>query len=205
MEEKLSHLLFILFSTFLLVKCNGAEDNVNWENAKSVYDFEVKDIEGNTIKLDKYKGQVLIIVNVASYCGYTEGHYTGLNKLYEKYHDKGLDILAFPCNQFGYQEPGTDEEICTFAKSKEAKFDMFAKINVNGNDAHPLFNYLKQKQHGTLGDFIKWNFTKFIIDKHGQPVMRYGPNVDPLELEDILIDLLKQDDDESRSNFNSEL
>ncbi|XP_019867302.1 uncharacterized protein LOC109596246 isoform X2 [Aethina tumida] len=157
--------------------------NPDYKEATSIYDFTVNDINGEPVSLSKYKGHVCIIVNVASKCGYTANHYTELNDLYTQYAEsKGLRILAFPCNQFGYQEPGDSGEICQFAKARKVEFDMFEKINVNGNNAHPLWNYLKHKQGGTLGDFIKWNFTKFIIDKNGQPVERHGPSTSPKDL-----------------------
>lgn len=173
----------------------------NYKEAQSIYDFTVKDIKGQEISLEKYRGHVCIIVNVASQCGYTKTHYAQLVELYEQYHDsKGLCILgkpqstkttvywfcvcveAFPCNQFGNQEPGNNEEICEFVSKKNVKFDMFDKVNVNGDEAHPLFKYLKHKQGGTFGSFIKWNFTKFIIDGNGQPVERHGPNTNPKDL-----------------------
>ncbi|KAL1512662.1 hypothetical protein ABEB36_002220 [Hypothenemus hampei] len=154
--------------------------NPDPKTAQSIYEFNVKDINGDDVSLEKYKGHVCIIVNVASQCGLTKGNYEQLNELYEKYgENQGLRILAFPCNQFGHQEPGSNEEICQFISKKNVKFDMFEKVNVNGNDAHPLWKYLKHKQGGTLGEFIKWNFTKFIVDKNGQVVERHGPNTDP--------------------------
>lgn len=158
----------------------------DYETAETVYEFTVKDPKGQDIKLEKYKGKVLIIVNVASQCGYTDNHYKQLNELYDKYYEKGLRILAFPCNQFGGQEPGTLNEILQFTKKKNVKFDIFEKIDVNGDDAHPLWNFLKKTQSGTLGDFVKWNFSKFIVDRNGMPVERFGPNVSPLELEPYL-------------------
>lgn len=155
----------------------------DWKNVSSIYEFTVKDINGQDVSLEKYRGHVAIIVNVASKCGLTATNYKELAELHDQYAEsKGLRILAFPCNQFSGQEPGTPEEIVCFAKSKNAKFDMFEKIDVNGKNAHPLWKYLKYKQGGTLGDFIKWNFTKFIIDKNGEPVERHGPNVDPNKL-----------------------
>lgn len=155
----------------------------DYKNAKSIYEFTANDIKGNPISLEKYRGHVCIIVNVASQCGYTKNHYAELVELYKEYSEsKGLRILGFPCNQFAGQEPGSSDDICQFVKSKNVEFDMFEKINVNGNDAHPLWKYLKHKQGGTLGDFIKWNFTKFIIDKNGQPVERHGPNTSPKDL-----------------------
>lgn len=155
----------------------------DWKNASSIYDFTVKDINGQDISLEKYKSHVALIVNVASKCGLTATNYKELSELHDKYaEEKGLRILAFPCNQFNGQEPGDSEEIVCFARKKNANFDMFEKIDVNGNNASPLWKYLKHKQGGTLGDFIKWNFTKFIVDKNGQPVERHGPNVDPSKL-----------------------
>lgn len=173
----------------------------DYKKAHSIYDFTVKDIKGQPVSLEKYRGHVCIIVNVASQCGYTKTHYDQLVELYEQYHEsKGLCILgkprvlleksclilcfikAFPCNQFGNQEPGNNEEICEFVSKKNVKFDMFDKINVNGDEADPLFKYLKHKQGGTFGSFIKWNFTKFIIDRNGQPVERHGPNTNPKDL-----------------------
>ncbi|GAB6028875.1 hypothetical protein CHUAL_004675 [Chamberlinius hualienensis] len=140
----------------------------NWKKAASIYEFNAVDIDGNEVSLEKYRGHVCIIANA----------------LYEKYSvTKGLKILGFPCNQFGGQEPGTEAEIKEFVKKFDVQFDMFSKIKVNGDDAHPLFKYLKSKQGGLLGDFIKWNFTKFLIDKNGRPVKRYGPNVEPNSME----------------------
>ncbi|XP_050438985.1 uncharacterized protein LOC126844667 isoform X2 [Adelges cooleyi] len=158
----------------------------NWKKATSVYDFTVRDIKGTEVLMEKYKGLVLIIVNVASKCNYASKHYKELNELDEKYRERGLRILAFPCNQFGGQEPGDSEEICSFAEKKSVKFDLFEKVNVNGNEAHPLWKYLKEKQGGAILDAIKWNFTKFIVDKNGQPVERHAANVSPLGLEESL-------------------
>lgn len=155
----------------------------DYKNAKSIYEFTANDIKGNPVSLEKYKGHVCIIVNVASQCGYTKNNYAELVDLYNEYSEsKGLRILAFPCNQFAGQEPGSNDEICEFVKSKNVNFDMFDKLNVNGNDAHLLWKFLKHKQGGTMGDFIKWNFTKFIIDKNGQPVERHGPSTNPKDL-----------------------
>ncbi|CAG9840651.1 unnamed protein product [Diabrotica balteata] len=155
----------------------------SYKSANSIYEFTANDIKGEPVSLEKYRGHVCIIVNVASQCGYTKNNYAELVELYDEYAEsKGLRILAFPCNQFAAQEPGSNAEICQFMQSKNVKFDMFEKVNVNGNDAHPLWKYLKHKQGGTLGDFIKWNFTKFIIDKNGQPVERHGPNTNPKDL-----------------------
>jgi len=150
--------------------------------ANSIYEFTANTIDGDLVSLDKYSGKVCIIVNVASKWGKTAVNYTQLVELYDKYssEDGGLAILAFPCNQFGGQEPGTNAEIKEFAAGYNVKFDMFDKINVNGGDAHPLWKYLKAKQGGMLIDAIKWNFTKFVVDKNGIPVARFGPTDDPI-------------------------
>lgn len=162
-----------------------AKSKEEWKSAESIYDFSVKDIDGNEVSLEKYRNQVVLIVNVASKWGFTEKNYTQLQTLHEKYAEgKGLRILGFPCNQFGSQEPGSEEEIKKFVTERYGvKFDMFSKIDVNGNNAHPLYKYLKAKQGGTLGDFIKWNFTKFLVNREGKPVKRYAPNTEPLSIE----------------------
>jgi len=150
--------------------------------ATSIYEFSATDIDGNQVSLEKYKGHVCIIVNVASKWGKTDVNYKQLVEMYSKYSEAdGLRILGFPCNQFGGQEPGTDEEVKTFAVDKyNVTFDMFSKINVNGGDAHPLWVYLKAKQSGFLMNAIKWNFTKFVVNKEGQAVARFGPTDDPI-------------------------
>lgn len=151
----------------------------------SIYDFTAKDIDGNDVSLSKYAGHVCIIVNVASKWGKTAVNYKQLVALQKEYAEAaGLRILAFPCNQFGSQEPGTDAEIKAFATNKGVEldkgFDFFSKIDVNGSNAHPLWDYLKKKQGGTLTNAIKWNFSKFVIDKEGQPVARFSPMDDPI-------------------------
>eukprot|EP00252_Welwitschia_mirabilis_P023202 TRINITY_DN6514_c0_g1_i1.p1 TRINITY_DN6514_c0_g1~~TRINITY_DN6514_c0_g1_i1.p1 ORF type:complete len:234 (-),score=29.11 TRINITY_DN6514_c0_g1_i1:278-979(-) len=135
----------------------------------SVYDFTVKDIKGKDVKLDAFKGKVLLILNVASQCGFTNSNYTELNVLYGRYRDKGLEILAFPCNQFGGQEPGTNEQIEQFACTRyKAEFPLFDKVDVNGDSAIPLYKFLKSSKGGLFGDDVKWNFTKFLVDKDGK-------------------------------------
>ena len=150
----------------------------------SIYDFTAKRLDGSDEKLSDYRGQVLLIVNTASACGFTP-QYAGLEALYEKLHGDGLTILGFPCNQFGAQEPGSAAEIGAFCeKNYGVTFPMFAKIEVNGANAHPLYKYLKDAKPGLLGtEAIKWNFTKFLIGKDGEPVARYAPNTKPEELE----------------------
>jgi len=156
----------------------------------SIYNIEVKDIDGKVITLQKYENRVMLIVNVASKCGYT-GQYAGLQELHEKYSDKGLSILGFPCNQFLSQEPGTEDEIKNFCMSSfGVEFDMFSKINVNGENTHPLYVHLKQNASGLLTDGIKWNFTKFLVDRNGKVIKRYAPSVTPKEIETDIQNLL---------------
>jgi len=146
----------------------------------SIYDFTVKDIHGKPVKLDRYRGKVMLIVNTASECGFTP-QYKGLEAMYEKLHDKGLEVLGFPCNQFGGQEPGAEKEIAQFCELNfGVTFPMFAKVDVNGDDAAPLYRFLKAEKPGLLGsEGIKWNFTKFLVDREGNVVKRYAPNDTP--------------------------
>ena len=140
----------------------------------------VKTATGQEKSLQDYKGKVLLIVNVASHCRYTS-QYTELEELYQKYKDRGFEVLAFPCNQFGGQEPGDEKEITTFCSlNYGVTFPIFSKIDVNGSNAHPLFVDLKKSLPGLLGSkLIKWNFTKFLVDRHGHPVARYAPKDKP--------------------------
>ena len=145
-----------------------------------IYDFAVKDIHGKEQKLERYRDKVMLIVNVASKCGFTP-QYKGLEALYQKMHSRGLEVLGFPCNQFGAQEPGSEREIEQFCElNYGVTFPLFAKIDVNGGDAAPLYEYLKKARPGLLGtEAIKWNFTKFLVDRKGNVVERYGSNVEP--------------------------
>ncbi|CAI9771783.1 unnamed protein product [Fraxinus pennsylvanica] len=165
--------------------------NMAQESTNSIYEFTVKDVRGNDVPLSNYQGKVLLIVNVASKCGLTLSNYKELNILYEKYNDQGFEILAFPCNQFAWQEPGTNEEIqeavCTRFK---AEFPIFEKVDVNGKNAAPLYKFLKSEKGGLLVDAIKWNFTKFLVNKGGKVVERYGPRTPPLEIEKDIQDAL---------------
>ncbi len=154
----------------------------------TIYDFTVKDNQGNDVSLDQYKGKVLLIVNTATECGFTP-QYEGLEELYKTYKDQGFEILDFPSNQFGGQAPGTDTEIANFCTSRfGTTFDRFAKIDVNGENEDPLYTYLKKAQGGLLGDKIKWNFTKFLVDKEGKVVNRYSSQKKP---ENIASDIEK--------------
>ncbi|XP_027126350.2 probable glutathione peroxidase 2 isoform X2 [Coffea arabica] len=161
------------------------------ESPKSIYDFTVKDARGNDVPLSNYNSKVLLVVNVASKCGFTDSNYKELNVLYEKYKDQGFEILAFPCNQFGWQEPGTNEEILETACTRfKADFPIFEKIDVNGKNAAPLYKFLKAEKRGLLIATIKWNFTKFLINKEGKVVERYGPHTSPLQFEEDIKNLL---------------
>ena len=148
-----------------------------------IYSFTAKDSSGKEVSFDIYKGKVLLIVNSASKCAFTS-QYKDLQYLYDKYKDRGFFVLAFPCNQFAHQEPGNDKDIQTFCSiNYGVTFPVFSKIDVNGKNAHPLFKYLKSVQGGFLTDSIKWNFTKFLINRKGEVIARYAPVVSPLKIE----------------------
>jgi len=149
-----------------------------------IYSFAVRSIDGTDSTLEPFKNQVLLIVNVASKCGFTP-QYAGLEALYRKYHEQGFAVLGFPCDQFGHQEPGDEAEIQKFCSlTYEVSFPMYAKIAVNGASAHPLYQYLKKAQTGLLGtEAIKWNFTKFLIDRAGQVVNRFAPTDTPAKID----------------------
>ncbi|KAJ7298642.1 hypothetical protein O6H91_Y508100 [Diphasiastrum complanatum] len=159
---------------------------------KSIHEFSVKDIDGNNVDLGKYKGKVLLVVNVASQCSLTVQNYRELVQLYRSYRDQGFEILAFPCNQFGKQEPAMCETIKSFAKTKfHVEFPLFNKVNVNGQNSVPLYKFLRIMKGDTFpGDQIKWNFAKFLVDKDGLPVARYVPTCSPLQIEDDIKELL---------------
>lgn len=198
---------------------------VDPKDAKSIYDFTVKDTYGNDVPLDKYKGKVCVIVNIASQCGLTSSNYSKLTDLKKKYENAGLshilsnwfisisftsclhichssdsssfadvEILSFPCNQFANEMPEKDGEemVCHLKKANADLGVIFKKVDVNGDTADPLFKFLKEKQGGFLGDSIKWNFTKFLVDKNGQPVERFAPTTSPTSIEKKIDELLKQ-------------
>ena len=155
-----------------------------------VTEFQVKQADGSLQDLSVHKGKVLLIVNTASKCGFTP-QYEGLEKLYQEYGDKGLEILAFPCNQFGNQEPGDADEIRNFCSlNYDVSFPLMSKVDVNGNDADPLWKYLKSEKSGLLGSRIKWNFTKFLVNREGNVVGRFGPAVKPEQLKSEIEALL---------------
>ena len=156
-----------------------------------IYDFEVQTITGEKVGLDTYRNQVMLVVNTASKCGFTP-QYEGLEALHAKYKDRGLAVLGFPCNQFGGQEPGSESEIAEFCQlNYGVSFPMFAKIDVNGDDADPLFKHLKKAQKGILGsEKIKWNFTKFLVNREGDVIARFAPMVKPKDLANDIEKLL---------------
>lgn len=158
--------------------------------ADTIYSFTPKNLAGKETPLRNFEGKVVLIVNTASKCGFTP-QYAGLEALYKKYKERGFEILGFPCNQFGAQEPGSSDEIGAFCtKNYGVEFPMFEKIDVNGKNAHPLYKFLTSAKPGLLGtEAIKWNFTKFLIGKNGEPVKRYSPNTNP---EDIADDIEKE-------------
>ena len=158
---------------------------------KNIYEFTCEDSSGQKIELGSYQGKVLLIVNTASQCGFTP-QYEGLEKLQQAFADENFSVLAFPCNQFGGQEPGTNEEITEFCKlNYNNNFPIFSKIDVKGDNAHPLFRFLTQERKGLLGtENIKWNFTKFLVNKEGEPVSRYAPSTTPDKIQSDIEKLL---------------
>lgn len=157
----------------------------------NIYNLEAKKLNGENVSMKEYEGKTMIVVNTASKCGFTP-QYEGLEKLYQKYKDQGLVVLGFPCNQFGNQESGTSDEIQEFCQvNYGVSFPMFEKIEVNGANTHPVFKLLKsQLPGGLLGNKVKWNFTKFIIDKHGKPVKRFAPSTKPEKMETTIQKIL---------------
>lgn len=154
------------------------------------YQFTAKSLQGKEVAMENYKGKFVLVVNTASKCGLTP-QYEGLENLYKKFRDQGLVILGFPCNQFGNQEPGDEKSIsegCLI--NYGVTFPMFAKIEVNGTNAHPIFKYLKKELTGFAGGWIKWNFTKFLIDKNGKPIKRFSPTTSPKKIEQYLMKYL---------------
>jgi glutathione peroxidase len=156
----------------------------------TISDFHATSIDGRDVDLASYAGRVVLIVNTASQCGFTP-QYAGLQKLQDTYAERGFSVLGFPCDQFGHQEPGAEDEIAAFCESSfGVTFPMFAKIDVNGGDTHPLYAWLKDERSGVLGGKIKWNFTKFLVARDGLPVDRFAPQKDPLDISDDIERLL---------------
>jgi glutathione peroxidase len=185
MKINIASFFLSILSVFSL---NGQED----KSTENFYQFKAKLLDGKDINMKSYAGKVVLIVNTASKCGFTP-QYEGLEALYKKYQEKGLVILGFPCNQFAGQEPGNESQIGEFCSlNYGVTFPMFSKIEVNGKDAHPLYKFLKNQLHGTLGNEIKWNFTKFLLDRNGNPVKRYGSTTKPEDLTEDIEKLLLQ-------------
>ena len=158
--------------------------------SKNVYQFNFSQLDGEEVSLSKFKGKAILVVNTASFCGLTY-HYTGLEKLYQEYKEKGLVIIGFPCNQFGKQEPGTSEEINDFCNlNYDVTFPMSTKVDVNGKNAHPLFKYLKSELKGTLTNNVKWNFTKFLINRDGVPFKRFSSTTEPEDISSSIDEVL---------------
>ena len=154
------------------------------------YDFSAKKMNGQEVKMEEYKGKVVLVVNTASKCGLTP-QFEDLEELYKEYKERGLDILGFPCNQFASQDPSSNEEIYSFCKlNYGVTFTMFEKINVNGENAHPIYKFLKNEEKGILSKEIKWNFAKFLINKDGKVIKRYAPITKPLKIEGDILKLL---------------
>ncbi|VDN85756.1 unnamed protein product [Brugia pahangi] len=175
--------IFVIYTVFV-----AKEDSLN-----TIYQFQVRDINGAEVSLNRYRNKVVLIVNVASQCGLTHSNYAQLKNLHDKYKEQGLAIAAFPCNQFASQEPGNEMEIKRFVKEMfNFEPDLYAKINVNEPEEHPLYTFLKNQKGGTLIDAIKWNFTKFLIDRHGKVVERYAPTVQPNDIEEDIVKLLNE-------------
>jgi glutathione peroxidase len=164
--------------------------------SESIYDFSAVNIQGNEVRLSDYEGKVLLIVNTASKCGFTP-QFKGLETLYRQYKDKGLEILGFPCNQFANQDPGSNEEIKRFCEiNYGVTFQMFVKVDVNGDNAHPLFKFLKKRAPGFMGiEAVKWNFTKFLVDRNGKVIDRYAPADTPEKFAEDIAQLLNQPTD----------
>jgi glutathione peroxidase len=182
--------IIMLAFAMLLILPNSGLISQETDMEKTIYQFEVETINGEKISLEEYKGKVVLIVNVASKCGFTP-QYEGLQALYTKYEDQGFVVLGFPCNQFRNQEPGTNKEIKEFCSiNYGVTFPMFSKIDVNGEDAHPLYKFLKSEQSGLITDEIKWNFTKFLIDRDGKPVDRFATTTKPESIEKDIEKLL---------------
>ena len=155
-----------------------------------IYQFNFKNILGEDVSFKSFEGKVVLIVNTASNCGLTY-HYKGLEDLYQEYKDTGLEIIGFPCNQFGKQEPGTSEEIQSFCDlNYGVTFPLSEKIEVNGSNAHPIYKYLKSELKGKLNDSIKWNFTKFLIDRDGMPYKRFSATAEPEDIKPYISELL---------------
>jgi len=183
----------ILLSLLFLIPLSTQAGESMSDNKEKFYDFNATSIIGENISMSQYKGKVILVVNTASKCGFTP-QYEGLQKLYEEHKDKGLVILGFPCNQFSEQEPGTHKEIQNFCNTNyDLTFPLFEKIDVNGDNTHPLYKFLKSEATGIMwSESIKWNFTKFLVDTNGKVITRYGSSTKPKNIEEDILKLLKK-------------
>jgi len=193
MNFKRMMIVVVLSIVVVSFSCTSETKESDKMMSENIYGFNVTDIDGNEVSLNEYKGKVVLIVNVASKCGYTK-QYTGLQAIYEKYKDQGFVVLGFPCNQFGGQEPGTEKEIKEFCEANfNVTFPMFSKIDVNGDNTHPLYKYLKSNAKGTLGtQDIKWNFAKFLVNKNGVVQDRIGTQTTPESMTEQIEKLLAE-------------
>ena len=179
------------FLTALLLTLSLTGWAQNTKDMATIYDFKALNNKGAEVDFSQYQGQVLLIVNTASKCGFTP-QYDGLEALYQKYKDQGLTVIGFPCDQFAHQEPGSDAEIAEFCRLNHGvTFPLMSKIEVNGDNAHPIYKYLKSAAKGTFGNAIKWNFTKFLISRDGTVIKRYAPTVTPEKMEKDIEAFLK--------------
>ncbi|KAI9915670.1 hypothetical protein PsorP6_006876 [Peronosclerospora sorghi] len=178
--------------------------NLAAEEAQSFYELKDFDMNKKEVSMEDYKGKVVLVVNVSSKCGLTPTNYPELQQLHEKYQEEGLVVLGFPCNQFNSQEPGTHEEILEFVKQYNVTFPLFEKHDVNGSNARPVFTYLKAKLPGTFGNYIKWNFTKFLVDRNGQPYKRYAPTDLPISFEEDIKELLAKEAETEKTEEQNE-
>lgn len=180
----------LLFSIFCLISGFFCEDD-EFDQHGTIYQFQAENIDGKLVTMEKYRGKVVIFTNVASYCGYTDSNYNAFKELDQLYREKGLRVAAFPCNQFGKQEPEPNAKILDFVESSYTYTpDMYSKIEVNGPKTHPLWRFLKKERGSSLNADIPWNFSKFLVDKSGHVVARYSHSVDPLDLEEEINRLL---------------
>ncbi len=181
--------ILLICLSFIFALPTMSQEN---KSKESFYQFKANSLAGKEISMKSYEGKVVLVVNTASKCGFTP-QYEGLEKLYKTYKDKGLVILGFPCNQFGSQEPGTETQIGEFCSvNYGVTFPLFSKVEVNGDDAHPIYKFLKVQLPGNLGNDIKWNFTKFLLDQKGNPVKRYGSTTKPIDISEDIEKLLSQ-------------
>ena len=193
---KIKHYVILLLTISLFSMCGNTltADAKSGENKKSdeakFYSFKANALTGEEVPMSNYKGKIILVVNTASKCGLTP-QYAGLQELYSEYKNRGVVVLGFPCNQFGGQEPGGKKEIDVCLANYGVDFDMFEKIEVNGENTHPLYKYLKSELKGTPGEKIKWNFTKFLIDADGKPIKRYAPTTKPEKIKKDIEKLLK--------------